>query len=182
MTHVDGDVTPDALDKAGRCANRFGSALTNGFGRLDGTILAVVPPGLQTCAQPNGTHLVVQVTMNGAAYRMVINVDSDISMREIDAPLAGPAWGDGWHLDAPLDYVTTLNVHAAEFTKPDSRVAFITDQLALGAPVSIYGTDEGYPDSAHLVHRRVSNGDGAIVISPDTAPHYILFRFDTQSF
>src|SRR4051812_39193939 len=65
---------PDASDKSAACASTFGNALTNAFGRLDGTVLAVVAPGNQRCAMPNGTHVVVQVTMDGAAYRMVVNV------------------------------------------------------------------------------------------------------------
>ena len=39
----------------------------------------------------------VQVTMNGAAYRMVTNLD--VLTAELDAPLSGPAWSEGWHTD-----------------------------------------------------------------------------------
>lgn len=175
---------PDALDKAATCASSFGNLLTDAFGRVDGTVLAVVPPNLQTCAQPNMTHLVVQVSMQGAAYRMVLNVDAEVSTREIDAALAGPAWAEGWHTDAPLDYVTTLGVHSGEFEKTEAPVALVTDQLELGARVSVYATSSGgtKADSAHLVHRNASNADGAIVIAPDSAPHYVLFKFDNQSF
>jgi hypothetical protein len=180
----DAALLPDALDKAAACASSFGTALTDAFGRIDGTVLAVVPPDLQTCAQPNGTHLVLQITMQGAAYRMVLNVDADVSTRELDAPLAGPAWSDGWHTDAPLDYVTTLGAHGADFTKAADPVALVTDQLELGAQVSVYATSSGgtRADSAHLVHRNLTNADGAIVITPDTAPHYLLFKFDNQTF
>src|SRR5689334_6097263 len=106
--------TPDAQDKAAACADTFGNELTDAFGRLDGTVLAVVPPATERCAQPNSTHLVVQVTMHGAAYRLVVNVEN-IFMHEIDAPLTGPAWSDGWHTDAPLDYVTNLCVRSSSF-------------------------------------------------------------------
>ena len=177
------DAAPDALDKAAGCASTFGTTLTDAFGRLDGTVLAVVPPGLQTCAQPNSTHLVVQVTMNGAAYRMVMNVDSDVSLREVDKPLAGPAWSEGWHVDAPLDYVTNLDQHSADFAKVDT-VTTVTAALQLGARVSVYATSSGgtKADSAHLVHRNLTDADGALVVTPDTAPHYFLFRFDNQTF
>src|SRR5262247_3992728 len=74
------DASPDAsTDKSAACASTFGTALTNAFGRLDGTILAVVMPGNMRCAMPNSTHVVLQVTTNGAAYRMVINVLSTSS-------------------------------------------------------------------------------------------------------
>jgi hypothetical protein len=174
---------PDALDKAAGCASTFGTALTDAFGRIDGTVLAVVPPNLQTCAQPNSTHLVVQIMMNGAAYRMVMNVDSDLTVREVDKPLAGPAWSDGWHVDAPLDYVSNLDQHSADFAAVDT-VAVVTDALQLGARVSVFATSTGgtKADSAHLVHRNSTGADGALVISPDTAPHYFLFRFANQTF
>ncbi len=181
---------PDALDKAATCAATFGSALTAGFGRLDGTILAVVPPNDQACALPNSTHLVLQVTMGGAAYRMVVDVLSnqgspDVWLHDLDAPLAGPAWSDGWHLDAPLDYATDLGLRATDFTEMNQAdlVAKITSELDLGAHVSVFATaGSTEPDSAHLVHRNLANADGAIVIAPDTAPHYLAMRFDEQTF
>lgn len=165
-------------------------ALTPAFGRLDGSVLAVVPPNDQACAMPNSTHLVLQVTMGGAAYRMVVDVLSnqgspDLWFTELDAPLAGPAWSDGWHTDAALDYATTLGVHSTGMAELNQSelVAKITSELELGAKVSVYATSGSTePSSAHLVHRNATNADGAIVIDPDTAPHYLLLRFDDQTF
>jgi hypothetical protein len=183
-------VTPDALDKSATCAATFGSGLTAGFGRIDGTVLAVVPPGDQACAEPNSTHLVVQVTMGGAAYRLVVDVLSnqgspDVWFAERDSLFVGMPWSDGWHLGASLDYVADLSVHSTDFTEMNESdlVAKITSELELGAHISIFataGTTE--PDSAHLVHRNTPNADGAIVLAPDTAPHYLLMRFDEQVF
>jgi len=166
--------------KAGPCAAVFGSALTDSFGRIDGTILAVVPPGHPTCPKPNGTHLVLQVTMNSAAYRMVVNID--VLTHEVDAPLAGGAWSEGWHPTAQLDYVSTLGTTANDFDLNPDVTAWITNQLELGARVSVFATSETFHDSAHLVHREAPNMDGAIVVNPDTAPHYLLFRFSNQAF
>lgn len=180
----------DAVDKSLTCADTFGSALTPGFGRIDGTILAVVPPDDQACALPNSTHLVVQLTMGGQAYRLVVDVLSnqgspDVWFDELDAPLAGGAWADGWHVPSQLDYVTDLHVASTAFTEmmEADLVAKITSELELGAKVSIFataGTTE--PNSAHLIHRNATNADGAIVIAPDTAPHYLLLRFGEQTF
>jgi hypothetical protein len=185
------DATPDAAtDKAAHCASTFGMALTAGFARLDGTVLAVVPPGDQACALPNATHLVVQVTMGGQAYRMVVDVLSNqgspnVWLAEHDAPLAGPAWSDGWHTGVALDYVSDLSIHSTAFTEePEAQlVGAITQKIDLGTKISIFataGTTE--PHSAHLVHRNAPHADGAIVLSPDTAPHYVLLRFAEQSF
>jgi hypothetical protein len=185
------DASPDAYAGAAACASSFGSALTDSFGRLDGTLLAIVPPGDNDCAQPNSTHVVVQVTANGAAYRMVVNVvseqgDPDVIVDDLDAALAGPAWSEGWHTDAPLDYVTTLGVTMSQFTSTTQAqaVARIEQALAIGAHVSVYATSSGGSDaaSAHLVHRNAANADGAIVIDPETAPHYLLSAFADQTF
>jgi hypothetical protein len=183
------DAAPD-VDKSAPCAQTFGSGLTDAFGRLDGTVVAVVPPNDQACAMPNATHLVIQVLVSGDVYRMVVDVHStfapyDVLENEIDAPLVGGAWAEGWHPGASLDYVDTLAVHSDAFVSmtQDDVVAKITSQIDLGAHVSVFATSQGSPSSAHLVHRNLPNQDGAIVVHPDgTSPHWILIRFDEQSF
>jgi hypothetical protein len=182
------DVAPD-VDKSATCASTFGSGLTDAFGRLDGTVLAVVPPNDQACAMPNSTHLVIQVLVGGDAYRMVVDVLSsfapyDVLEDEVDAPLGDP-WSEGWHAGASLDYVTTLGVHSDAFTSMAQAdvVAKITGQIDLGAKISVFATSQGSPSSAHLVHRNLTNQDGAIVVRPDGAtPHWILIRFAEQTF
>ena len=175
-------------DKSANCASTFGTALTAAFGRLDGTILAVVPPGNNTCAMPNGTHVVLQVTTNGAAYRMVINVlstssDPHVWLDDLDAPLAGAPWAEGWHAGEQLDYVTTLGVTKAQFTEANQldAVRRLDEALVIGAHVSVYATSSGGA-SAHLVHRNLANQDGAVVIDPETAPRYLLSAFPQQVF
>lgn len=180
------DVPVDSL-----CASQFGSELTAAFGRLDGTVLGVVEPGNMTCAMPNSTHVVLEVTMHGAVYRMVVNVlstssDPHVWLDELDAPLAGEPWQEGWHPGVALDYVTTLHLGKTAFTQADeaTAVARVQQQVVPGTHVSVYATSSGGSEasSAHLIHRNATNMDGAIVIAPDTAPHYLLTAFPEQSF
>jgi hypothetical protein len=193
----DASTTADAsTDKAGPCASSFGAALTPAFARLDGTVVAVVPPNDQACALPNSTHLVIQVMMGGAVYRMVVDVLSstadpdsgtyDVFFSELDAPLASGAWAEGWHPGFALDYLSTLSVHSPAFTpmKKADLVAKITSEIELGDHISIFATaTSAEPNSAHLVHRNSPNADGAIVVHPDSAsPHYLLLRFSEQTF
>ena len=63
--------------KDAACASSFGDALTAAFGRVDGTVVAVVAPGTERCAMPNRDHVIVQVEFGGAVYRMVVNVLSN---------------------------------------------------------------------------------------------------------
>lgn len=199
---VDAATEPDASDAAvavdaskptGQCAATFGDKLTAGFGRIDGILYAVQKPSDKQCAMLNGDHVIVQVLMNGAVYRLVVNVlatgaDTKIRIAEMPHALPAPAYAEGWHTDAPLDYLTSLGAHAdASFTAATldegvTRVAALLDPK-IGAPISIYGTSgDGRPDSAHLIHRNLTNHDGAIVVNPTTNPTFMLFHFATQTF
>ncbi len=77
-----------------------------------------------------------------------------------------------------------MGLHRLDFTPTDEAnlVYRITDQLTIGAHVSVFASVENSDSSAHLVHRNQSNEDGAIVIDPDTNPHYLMLRFDDQLF
>src|SRR5438132_12017259 len=64
---ADGGQPPsdDGAPRRIACTNGFGSALSTSFGRLDGYLVAIVPPGHRGC---NGdqTHLHLQVESGGA--------------------------------------------------------------------------------------------------------------------
>jgi hypothetical protein len=176
---------PD-IDKAEHCADTFGDGLTAAFARLDGTVLAVVGPTDTQCALPNDDHLVIQVTMGGEVYRMVVNVEN-VFYVETTAPLVGPAWSEGWHTGVALEYDATLGMHSDAFVfhTMAELVELVTDAIELGAPISVYAESSGgeYASSAHLVHRNNSKPDGAIALDPLSAsPRFLLFRFDNQSF
>jgi hypothetical protein len=198
---VDGPVAGDVgaadagsdVDKSAPCVSTFGSALTAAFGRLDGTVVAVLPPNDQACPAPNSTHMIIEVMMGGAVYRMVVDVLStsgspEVLIDEIDAPLVAGPWADGWHAGVVLDYVTTLAVHSTSFMPMPQAdlVTKITSEIDLGAHISVFATSGGAadePDSAHLVHRNLTNADGAIVVHPESAqPHWVLLSFAEQTF
>ena len=182
------DAIPD-VNKSATCATTFGDALTNAFGRLDGTVLAVVPPADDACALINGTHVVIQVVEGGVAYRMVLDVLSDsgdpnVFFYEENAALVAGAWSEGWHAGVALDYSGTLGLHSGVFTSMTEAalVDKVTSEITLGSHISVFATSAGEANSAHLIHRNLTNQDGAIVINPETAPHYLLFRFSEQTF
>jgi hypothetical protein len=184
---------PDAgtVDKSATCATTFGQELSPGFGRLDGTVLAVVPPNDHACAGFNSSHLVLQLMLNGWAYRMVVDVLSnrgnpDVFFLERKGPLIGGAWTEGWHHNRPLDYFDDLHVDGQKFTEMNEAelVATLTSKITLGAHVSVYATSAPpESDSAHLVHRNLPHQDGAIVLDPDGPnPRWLLMHFDDQTF
>lgn len=191
---ADGGVTGDA-GLTGVCASAFGDQLTPGFGRIDGVVYAVQKPSDTDCTQPNGDHVIIQVLMNGAVYRLVTNVKSDRPAADprvqmlvkSGVPLPAPAFAEGWHTgpDVWIDYVRHFDVHAEQFAphEMDPLVADIAARIHVGDPISIYAqSGAGRPESAHLVHRNGRGKDGAIVLQPTTDPTYLLFHFAEQQF
>jgi len=185
----DGGAGGGPIDKAKDCADTFGDALTDAFGRADGTVLAVVKPTDTQCAMPNDDHVVVQVVMNDQAYRMVVNVESsfgDPNVRYLETShvLPSPVWQEGWHPGLFLDYVNDLGVQAESFTPYDLPTLSdkIADAIPLGAKISVYAHSSGGA-SAHKVHRNTGAEDGLIVLDPESAaPKMLLFRFANQTF
>lgn len=180
----------------GKCADKFGSALTEGFGRIDGVVYAVQKPSDTTCAMPNKDHVVLQVLMNGAVYRMVVNVESDrggdakIRVSTVPHAMPAPPFEEGWHTGLPLDYANILGVHSGDGgfapLTLDEAVAKIAAEVKVGDEVAVYATSgAGRPESTHLIHRNDpgKNEDGAIVIAPSSAsPKFMLFHFADQTF
>ena len=177
------------LDKSAGCVSNFGNALTNGYGRLDGTVVAVLAPGNTSCPRPNNDHLILEVRSGGDVYRMVAAVESTVGEPKMAfaskaAALKGPAWNDGWHPALDFDFVTDLGLHRLDFAPmPMFDLAdAITGPIVLGAKISVFATVENSDDSAHLIHRNQINEDGAFVIDPDGSPTYLVTRFDNQLF
>jgi hypothetical protein len=199
-TATSSDAAPDAAidatanpDKAATCASTFGNALTDAFGRVDGTVEAVLKPAHATCEQPNRTHLILQVRMQGAVYRMVVNVAStktnpNIWFKALLHPLPPPAWQEGWHPGLTLDYAKDLDAHKGDLVETTTAelVDKVYNALELGSTVSVYSSSSGgaKADSAHLIHRTGKNNtDGAIVLNPNSsAPTFLLFSFEEQTF
>ncbi len=169
------------------------TGLTNSFGRLDGTITAVVRPSDTSCALPNSDHLVVQLQVDGGIYRVVVNVkstgpDPDVRFRTVDAALKAGAWQEGWHVGVSLDYPGDLDVHTDggfRAVPMNALVNEVTGQLELGTHLSAFSSSSGGANasSSHLVHRNGGGHDGALVLDPDgPAPRYLLFHFPEQTF
>jgi len=180
-----------SVDKSSTCVGTFGSALTNAYGRVDGYVTAIVRPQDQQCPMPNRDHVIVEVSMLGAVYRLVVNVQSDgrsadTRVRYVAydaAEMPGRAWSEGWHTDLTLDYVKTLALTPEKFApfEMNELSQAITDELTLGEKISVYATSSGGA-SAHLVHRN-GGRDGAIVVHIDAAkPRVLAFHFAEQSF
>jgi hypothetical protein len=181
----------------GKCADMFGAALTEGFGRIDGVVHAVQTPSDKDCAMPDKDHVIVQVLMEGAVYRMVVNLVSDVGgadtkIRIASFPHALPApdYAEGWRTGLPLDYANILGAHSGDAgfapLTLDEAVTKITAEVKVGDPVSVYAVSAaGQAASAEHVYRGDpgKNEDGAIVVGPSSAtPRFLLFHLTGQTF
>ncbi len=159
------------------CSDTFGRALTRAHGRLDGRVYAVVPRSSKRCNGDRG-HVHLQVLANGGIYDVAINTSSN--ELELEAPLLGSTWSEGWHPGVRLDYADDLGVHDEDLGSIDS--AALRADLASADRVAVFMTGYG-TGGGHLVHRHGGDADGAIVLDPTGAsPRYYLFAFDNQSF
>jgi hypothetical protein len=164
------------------CTSSFGTALSAGFGRLDGYLVAIVPLGASGC-HGDSNHVHLQVEMNSKVYDVAVNVDGNFD--EGDLALPDGAWSEGWHGSVQLDY-PTLGIHSGAFqTLGLSQTAQkIESELAQANHISVFmqsytGTDAG--SGGHLVHRYGGSHDGAIVIRPlDGTAHALFFDFATS--
>lgn len=180
-----GDGTPTRV----ACTGSFGSAMTTAFGRLDGFLVAIVNINGSSTCRGDDNHLHLQIRVNGKVQDIAVNVESttgspNVDFLEINAPLRGGAWSEGWHPGQTLDYPTNLGVSSSQFTaRPLAQLATLIDSaLANANHVSIFTT--GFDSTGgDLIHREGSNHDGAIVINPLSAsPEYLLFHFSDQTF
>lgn len=174
------DVNPtvgDGTPVRNACTNTLGQGLTKTFGRLDGTIVSIVPTTKTSC---NGdtAHIHLQVLMQGSVYDVAVNVDG--LMAETTHAMVQGAWTEGWHSPAKLDYPADLSEHSPAFAT--TNAVALEQKLASVNHVSIFATGYG-PDGAHLVHRNGGGHDGAVVLWPlSDSPDFLVFRFPTQSF
>lgn len=173
---IDGTPTRQA------CTGNFGSALSASHGRLDGYLVSIVQPGGSKACNGDTDHVHLQVRVNGAIYDVAIN--TDVLYAELDAPLPGGAWAEGWHAGMSLDYPSSLGLHSSGFTttNPTALAQKVSGELANVNHIAVFATGYG-PTGAHDVHRRGYSEDGLIAIDPLSAkPHLLAFRFTTDSF
>jgi hypothetical protein len=168
------------------CTDTYGNALTLEHGRLDGILVSIVEPGHQGC-NGDDTHVHLQVEADGAVYDVAINVTdaNPVELLALDHAIPDGPWSEGWHpdQDALLDYPTTLDAHADDFTplSQSALVSTLDGELADVNHIAVFMTGYGV-DGGHEVHRKGSGQDGALVLQPLGAPRLLLFHFASQTF
>ena len=179
--------TPDGVAMTRACTNTFGAQLSAVHGRLDGLLVAVVPPGGRSC-NGDADHVHLQVLANGSVYDVAVNVrdntGGDVFFLARDGAAVSFAWVEGWHPYERLGY-PSLGLSSGAFTaKPISLLAQqVENELATVNHVSIFATGYG-PSGVHNVHYRDGvSSDGAIIARPlSGGARTLFFHFANQSF
>jgi hypothetical protein len=160
------------------------------FGRLDGYLISIVPPGGHAC-NGDSDHVHLQVRVNNGVYDIAVNVSdsssqsSPVLYKAMAFKAKVGAWAEGWHESSEsFDYVNTLQLHSSDFAgvaKAD-LVQDIQTELEVANHISVFATGYG-PTGGHLIHRNHSNADGAIIVDPvGKNPRVLVFHFADQSF
>ena len=171
---------PDGPPTRRQCTSSLGSGLSASHARLDGYIVAVIPPGQGKQCNGDSSHVHLQVLMNNQVYDVAVNTNGQGQMTTKDEALLGGPWAEGWHTQDALDYPTSLGVHAAGFSTTTATA--VENALAQANHVSIFCTGYG-STGCHLVHRQGTGHDGAIVIDPlSPTSKWLLFDFAGDNF
>ena len=171
--HVD-DGTPTRQ----ACTSNFGQLLgaSGTYGRLDGYLVAIVPPSGMNSCNADTSHVHLQVRMNNAIYDVAVdatdgatNMD-DVHTTQIEHDMPNLPWAEGWHAPVNSDY-TTLGLHSTDlpFQTKQQVVGDLNGDFATTNHISVYMTTYG-GDGGHLVHRNGNGRDGMIVTEPLSTP------------
>ena len=177
----------DGTPTRDQCTSSFGTGLSSSHGRLDGILVAIVPPSSNHTCSADSDHVHLQISVNGAIHDVAVNVHDNnggnVYFHEADLSLPDGAWSEGFHSGDSLDYVQ-LGMHSGDFTSLSESALSqkISDELATANHVSVFATPYN-SSGVHLVHRVGNGDDGAIVIRPlSGTPHLLFFHFANQSF
>lgn len=183
----DGDGAPTRLP----CVTSFGAGLSaSEFGRLDGLLVAIVPPSGSKACRADDDHLHLQIKANDLIYDIAINIGSDVHTTTLDRAAFSP-WSEGWHVTGDgtsgnvfVDY-PGLGLHAntIPLSNTAALVAAMTQDFSTVNHISLYATSYTSQDGAHLVHYNGQARDGMIVTKPlSPKAHMRVFSFDNSSF
>jgi hypothetical protein len=179
---VDPGASGDGPPSRQPCTSHFGTGLTGSFGRLDGLVVAIVPPGHGSCSA-DAHHVHLQVLSGGQIYDIAVNTDAGFYL-ERDVSLPGASWTDGWHTSVSLDYARDLGVSSDDFTSASESTVteLLESALANANHISVFATTYNH-SGAHLVHRNGGGHDGAVIIDPlSPHAHAFIFHFSNQTF
>jgi hypothetical protein len=170
-------------------SQQTGTAVNTTHGRLDGTLVYVLPiDGASTC-NGDSAHVHLQIEVSGFVYDVAVDIGKsgdEVGWYEETMAVPGGAWAEGWHGSDSLGY-SSLSLTSSEFATldPTTMGSEVATLLANTSVISIFCTGYSPGDNGcHDVHYEDGTSqDGAIVLDPTAATSpVVFFRFTDQSF
>jgi hypothetical protein len=165
-----------------------GTAVNTSHGRLDGTLVYVLPVSGSSACNGDNSHVHLQVEVSGSIYDVAVDVGTtgdEVGFYEDTMTVPGGVWAEGWHGTDALTYAS-IGVTSTELplASPDAVAAAIESHLAGTSKISIFCTGYSQDNGCHDVHYENGAGkDGAIVLDPTAASSPMLFfRFSGETF
>jgi len=186
------DAGSDAAARNATCtplSEQTGTLVNTSHGRLDGTLVYVVPLDGTSKCNGDDAHVHLQVEVSGLVYDVAVDVGAtgdEVGLDQESLALPDGAWAEGWHGTDALAY-PTLGLKSTSFptATPADVATQVESLLESTTKISIFCT--GYTpgdNGCHDVHYEDGDGeDGAIVLDPTAATSPVLFfRFQGQTF
>jgi len=183
----------DAAPRNAACtptSQQTGTAVNTTHGRLDGTLVFVVPPvGNYDQCNGDSSHVHLQVEVSGSVYDIAVDIgtapNDEVGMYEEAITLPDGTWSEGWHGDDALSY-KSLALSSTNFPieSPSAIANVVESLLESTSEISIFCTGYSQDNGCHDVHYEDgTTNDGAMVLNPSAAsPTIVFFRFSTQTF
>jgi hypothetical protein len=166
-----------------------GTAVNTNHGRLDGTLVYVLPIDGSSACNGDGAHVHLQIEVSGSVYDVAVDIGKsgdEVGWYQQVLPVPGGTWSEGWHGSDDLGY-SSLGLSSSEFATlaPMDMGNEVEALLANTSKISVFCT--GYTpgdNGCHDVHYQDGTSqDGAIVLDPTSTMSPTLFlRFTNQSF
>ncbi len=196
VTDATTGAAPDATSgppvRNGTCtplSQQTGTAADTTHGRLDGTLVYVLPIDGSSACNGDSAHVHLQIEVSGSIYDVAVDVGKsgdEVAWYQQTIAAPGGPWAEGWHGSDSLGY-SSIGLTSSAFATlaPAAMGAEVESLLSNTSKISIYCT--GYTpgdNGCHDVHyQNGSSQDGAIVIDPTAAtPTLLFFRFASDSF
>jgi hypothetical protein len=165
-----------------------GTLVNTAHGRLDGTLVYVLPTDGSGRCYGDSSHVHLQIEVDGLVYDVAVDIGSagdGVGMYEKTLALPGGAWAEGWHGTDELSY-PTYELTSAEMpiVDPATIASNVEALLVNTSKISVFCTGYSTDNGCHDVHYVNGDGnDGAIVLNPtDPTPTLLFFRFVAQTF
>jgi hypothetical protein len=169
-------------------SQQTGTITNTKHGRLDGTLVYVLPVDGSYACNGDSSHVHLQIEVSGLVYDVAIDIGAtgdEVGLYQTSMAMPDGAWAEGWHGSDSLTYPTLgVKSSAMPLAAPSDVASQVQAALESTSQISVFCTSYTQGNGCHDVHYENGNGDdGAIVLDPTAASSPILFfRFSTQNF